>query len=52
MEDRAIFQEAAVLQADAAARKRHSSQVRIDERYAGIYFIATNNLYSFRDWLV
>ena len=40
------------LQADAAAWKRHVSQLRIDERYAGIYFIATNNLYSFRDWLV
>ena len=32
------------LQADAAAWKRHVSQLRIDERYAGIYFIATRKL--------
>ena len=32
------------LQADAAAWKRHVSQLRIDERYAGIDFIATRKM--------
>ena len=39
---------AADLQADAAAWKRHSFQMHIDERYAGIYFLATRKLQNGR----
>ena len=39
---------AADLQADAAAWKRHSFQMRIDEGYAGIYFLATRKLHDGR----
>ena len=39
---------AADLQADEAAWKRHSFQMHIDERYAGIYFLATRKLHDGR----
>ena len=39
---------AADLQTDEAAWKRHSFQMRIDEGYAGIYFLATRKLQNGR----